>query len=570
MLPVKILKIVNFLTQIASQKKLSEEEKQVFVAYLSSDKTQYEIAHEINMSKGNLKYHMGKVYEKFEIDAKNAQKPKQLLTNLLIQSLESPPLDNSIATSEEDEIDNLVEKIRQQRQEKIQDRCGKITMFGCKPVLLGDIYTNVNILEKTPKYQSSELSDFQAKLKQEKEESDEFRRLIYKKIHGRQSEIPALDVVAEEERLIIIGQLGTGKTTLCQKVAIDCNSGKLKAKNTPIFIPLKPFAENTRLDNSEEKLFNYISKEFAKCGIDDRAVQTILNKGRTSILLDALDEVSEADIDMVISTIKKFISDYFKNQFIITCRTGNKRYKAFSSENFTQVEIAEFNSEQIENFAHNWFNTVCKQENGEALAREFIEKLKLPENTQIRELAVTPILLNLTCLVFERKREFPQKRFELYEEGLNILLEEWDECKGIKRDKFAPNFYGKRKIDLLTEVAYINFKENRYFFKKDELEPDIANYLATLNPETDRITLLENSEKLLEEIEAHHGLLTLTGIGIYSFSHLSFQEYFTAKKIMDISKNNPEIYEKIIRQHLHENRWNEVIKFILEMLPDGQ
>ena len=153
-----------------------------------------------------------------------------------------------------------MEKIRQQRQEKIQDQCGKITMFGCKPVLLGDIYTNVNILERTPKYQSSEFSDFQAKFKQEKEESDEFRRLIYKKIHGRQSEIPALDVVAEEERLIIIGQLGTGKTTLCQKVAIDCNSGKLKAKNTPIFIPLKPFAENTRLDNSKEKLFNYISK----------------------------------------------------------------------------------------------------------------------------------------------------------------------------------------------------------------------------------------------------------------------------------------------------------------------
>jgi hypothetical protein len=41
-------------------------------------------------------------------------------------------------------------------------------------------------------------------------------------------------------------------------------------------------------------------------------------------------------------------------------------------------------------------------------------------------------------------------------------------------------------------------------------------------------------------------------MGIYSFSHLTFQEYFTAKKI--VASSNPEI----IKSLLTEKRWREV------------
>lgn len=56
---------------------------------------------------------------------------------------------------------------------------------------------------------------------------------------------------------------------------------------------------------------------------------------------------------------------------------------------------------------------------GEATARKFIHNLK--RNQQMRELSVTPILLNLTCLVFREKGEFTSKRSKLYEEGLNRI-----------------------------------------------------------------------------------------------------------------------------------------------------
>ncbi|MGD1701822.1 hypothetical protein [Dapis sp. BLCC M229] len=54
--------------------------------------------------------------------------------------------------------------------------------------------------------------------------------------------------------------------------------------------------------------------------------------------------------------------------------------------------------------------------------KQLLEKIQLPENKKIRELAVTPILFNLACVVFQDRSDFPSKRYKLHEEGLDILM----------------------------------------------------------------------------------------------------------------------------------------------------
>lgn len=134
-------------------------------------------------------------------------------------------------------------------------------------------------------------------------------------------------------------------------------------------------------------------------------------------MLDGLDEVPEKDSDEVVRQIRRFARKYYKNQFIITCRIAAFKYR-FKDEGFTDVEVADFNDLQIADFAKNWFVAFSKnhQEKGKALASQFIEKLNQSENKPIRELAVTPILLHLTCLVFSVKAEFPSNRAKLYEQ----------------------------------------------------------------------------------------------------------------------------------------------------------
>ncbi len=243
---------------------------------------------------------------------------------------------------------------------------------------------------------------------------------------------------------------------------------------------------------------------------------------------------------------------YHKNSIIVTCRTNAVDYR-FENLGFTQDMVADFDQKQIEIFAHNWFVAFVRNdpEAGKARAKQFIEKLQQSENKRIRDLSVTPILLNLTCLVFHDIGNFPSNRAKLYQQGLNILLKEWDSSKGVQREQLYGNLSVKEKEALLTHVAAMTFTQNRYFFEQGEIEGHIVDYLRTLpHAQTDR--LQQDSETVLKAIEVQHGLLVERSQEIYSFSHLTFQEYFTAKWF--VNRTN---WQSLV-SHIMEKRWREV------------
>jgi len=197
-----------------------------------------------------------------------------------------------------------------------------------------------------------------------------------------------------------------------------------------------------------------------------------------------------------------------------------------------------------------------------------MEKLKLPENKQIRELAVTPILLNLTCLVFQCIGKFPSKRSKLYEQGLDILLKKLAEAKGIKHGEVYRDLDVEHKKALLSQVAAITFERGDYFFEQDKIQGYIADYLRTLpNAITDPVKLKGDSEAVLKSIEAQHGLLVERAKGIYSFSHLTFQEYFTARYFVESSDSQA---LENLSSHITEKRWREVFLLTTEMLSNAE
>ncbi|MCL1467263.1 NACHT domain-containing protein [Argonema galeatum] len=465
----------------------------------------------------------------------------------------------------ENDIDALVQQVRQKRHAKIEYQCGTMRMLDIEqPIDTTEIYTDVNILEKITSQQRREIPDL---VQGFNPESDDFDRLGLGRVQKR---VPGLEAVKRYSKLMVLGKPGAGKTTFLKWLAVKCNLGEFQPHLIPIFISLKDFAKNSS-GETELKLFNYINNEqFRYCGIVDESVtETLLNQGRVLILLDGLDEVSEADEDKVIDEIRKFCQRYFQNQFIITCRIAAAKYR-FTEENFTDVEVADFDSHQVETFAKKWFIAVAKnnREEGEATAKRFIEKLNLRENDPIRELAVTPILLNLTCFVFKEKGEFPSKRSKLYEDGLDILLVRWDKERKIKRDEVYQNLSLPHKIKLLSQVAAITFERGDYFFEESKVQGIIAEYLRSLlGGQTESETLLENSEVMLKSLEAQHGLLVERARGIYSFSHLTFQEYLTARYFVDSSGSQA---LENLTSHITEKRWREVFLLTAEMMPNAE
>ncbi len=435
------------------------------------------------------------------------------------------------------DIDFLVQKVRQHCHDKIQTLYGKMHLLDIsRPIDIENLYVDVNILERWG-----------------------IGRV-------RQEGLPGLEAVKLNDRLMVLGKPGSGKTTFLQYLAIQCNQGKFQSDQFPIFIRLKNFAKYAR-DKQDFSLLNYINREFSSCGIlSQDKIKTLLDCGRGLILLDGLDEVPSEDESRIIDEIESFSEDYYKNKLTISCRIAASRYRFY---NFIDVEIADFGFEQIKIFAEKWFVAVPGHdwEEGKLTAKRFIRKLKRRENQPIRELARTPILLHLLCLVFQARYEFPSNRAKLYDQGLNILLKTWDEAKGIHRDEVYQNLTLQRKKKMLEQVAAIASEQGNYFFEQDEIQQLIANYLSTLpnaNPDPDE--LQTDSEAVLKAIELQHGLLVERTRGIYSFSHVTFQDYFTARQI--VASSAPQALEKLV-SHITQKRWREVFLLVSGMLPNA-
>jgi predicted NACHT family NTPase len=416
-----------------------------------------------------------------------------------------------------------------------------------QPIGLNDIYTSVNILETITGRQRLKIEELLQQFTQE-----DFDRFGMGKIE--QKRVPGLEAVQKYPKLMILGKPGAGKTTFLKYLAIQCLEGGFNSHLVPIFVTLKNFAEADR----KPSLLEFISAEGSIKYFNSHDVEKLLTQGRMLILLDGLDEVREEDIKRILKEISDFSTNFQQNQFVMTCRIAAKEY---TFEKFTEVEVADFDKGQIATFATNWFkNKPVKPEN-------FIKHIE--DNKPIQELASSPLLLTLLCLAFEESGDFPANRSELYKEGLDAMLKKWDAKRGIQRDQIYKKLSVQRKEDLLSKIALTTFERSDYFFKQKAAEQYIIEYIKNLpDASNDPEVLQLDSEKILKSIEAQHGLLVERAKGIYSFSHLTFHEYFTAREFVLVQQSSDDALQSLVK-HFTEKRWREVCLLAVGMSPNA-
>lgn len=536
----------DFLTDIAREYMLSPEQEAAFVELYSGNGDEFEVCEQLNLSHSALRTRMTGVYGKFSIKGKGPGKFYRL-QNFLLQRHQSTgePLQEVAPTVD---IPALAQDCRQKVKPLLQERCGTMRVLDMEqPIGLGQIYTSVNILEKLTGRRRLELSDFL----QEFDPAD-FERVGLGGI--REQRVPGLEVVQRCQKLMVLGRPGAGKTTFLKYLAIACCGKTVLADHLPIFVPLKEFAET----KGQPELLKYILWMFEDVSLSDLSL--LLQDGKIFFLLDGLDEVREEDAVRVTREIQAIADKHPANHYIVTCRIAARDY---IFQQFTEVEVADFDEQQIAEFARKWFHLKRPEQ-----AEKFVKRLK--ENKRIRELATNPLLLTLLCLIFEERGKFKDSRAELYGEGIELLLEKWDDSRDIEREQVYRQLRPQRKMELLSHIALNTFAKNEYFFKKKTLEHLISAYIQNLpDVQNDPDGLLISSGKVLKTIVAQHGLLTERARGIYSFSHLTFQEYFVARQI---ANSNPEAANQHLHSlvaHITEKRWREVFLLVPEILPNA-
>jgi predicted NACHT family NTPase len=474
------------------------------------------------------------------------------------------------------DIDALVQQLCETSAESLRKRCGTMRILDMtQPIDSGAIYTDVNILERVAGKTRAEITQLMADCG-----AEGFDRFFLGNV--KQERVEGLKAVLENQQLMILGRPGAGKTTFLKRLAIVCLKGEFLRDRLPIFVTLKEFAEAEAepgiidfmagvivgAKHSAENITTSSTNQLPNASplqSTRLSLSEILRSGRGLVLLDGLDEVMEKDHDRIIRAIREFSQTYDKNHIVITCRIAAREY---IFQQFTEVEMADFDDKQIQSFADKWFKT--KERNPESSTGKIFWR-ELESRDPVKELATNPLLLTLLCLEFDNAAAFPQSRSELYERALNVLMTKWDGQRRIKRDEVYKSLSLKRKETLLGQLAMYTFERGDYFFRERVAMGQIEQYIRNLpRIRKDSEDLLVDSWVVLKSIESQHGLLAERATGIYSFSHLTFHEYFTARNILDSS--NPAAQEAALQkliEHLEENRWKEVFLLVVEGLDNS-
>ncbi|ALG68408.1 NACHT domain-containing protein [Beggiatoa leptomitoformis] len=465
----------------------------------------------------------------------------------------------------EDALKSIAEKIGEKSTEKwkqfnwnsaakkyrkaLAEDYGKVRLLGTnEAVELEGIFTDTYILDKVSAFQRFDITELEK----------EPEKLSYRE-KERQN---GFELIKKDEikRWFILGKPGAGKTTFLKYITLQAVKGQLD--KIPIFISLHRWASVVR--NSADKKFNlmpYLVQQFELCDFPDAQafIEHLLETGNALLLFDGLDEVNQADEERahMLQALSDFSRAHRNCTVLLTCRVAAADYSL--SEQFTYLEVADFTEEQITIFVKKWF----KQD--VARGEQFLEEFARDEHRGLRELAQVPILLTLLCLVYARKMEFPNRRADIYEEAIDALIETWDsKHRNIKRDVIYQGLSKRHKFQLFSRIATESFQNNQYFFEKQNLVKKINEFLKQLpncqNQESD------DGEAVLEAIAAQHGIFVERAKDIYSFAHLSFQEYFTARYVFENQAYGT--IENLVL-HIEEDRWHEVFLLTASLLDNA-
>ena len=418
----------------------------------------------------------------------------------------------------------------------------------------------------------------------------------------RESRLSALDVLNAESRLVLLGGPGSGKSTFVSFVALAM-AGELlgvAGPNLETLIAPLPKEEGDDRDPQPQRWEHgpllpvqvvlrdlasqlpppgaAVNAETLWCFLCDRLKQAALedftpylkqalHKRGGLVLLDGLDEVPDAHSrrEQIKQVVQDFAATFSRCRFLVTSRTYAYQRQNWKLDGFAEVHLQPFTPGQIRGFVEAWYGHMVelfRLERPDADDRAEVLIRTVARNERIRELAERPLLLTLIAqLQTEKGGVLPEKREELYDKAVEMLLTKWEIMKVRIREDGTKEIEPSLAEWLNVGRDDIRKQLNRLAFEAHRDQPQLTG-TADIRQETLIAALLNASARrddvnvgLLEKyLRDRAGILAAHGVGMYQFPHRSFQEYLAACHLTD--DEFPDKLAELARSD--PGRWREV------------
>ncbi|RZL04047.1 MAG: hypothetical protein EOP36_01810 [Rubrivivax sp.] len=392
-------------------------------------------------------------------------------------------------------------------------------------------------------------------------------------------------------RQVVLGDPGSGKSTLIRFLALIGKSQKLQAKYSannddrlPIVVILRKYADALKEDKNIS-IIEYISKtaiaDYSLRGADQDFFEYYLESGNSSIFFDGIDELPGAEYKKTIrDRIAAFACTFPLVSILVTSRiVGYDRAFSLEEGAFKHYVLAPLTLEEMDQFVDDWYSVRLENQAERKTHVDDIKRiLRNPEQISIRNLAENPLLLTIIALVHRIDAVLPDERVVLYQKCTETLLNTWHTWKFRNLDNVIGRGRiertNRRRVEALAVSMQMQLgaasRKSRAVLSETEAIKLLVKHIRTQESVDDDDDAKDLAIEFLEFIKQRAGLLIEVGDSKYSFVHLTFQEYLTATALAVETEfggvNN--LWSKWNR-FAADPKWHEVFRLLVANMKSG-